>query len=82
MACPCPSGSLPAATAGSRCRAVLEAGWVSGAQTRRKPPILSSLLCPTADKYCPLLIKEGGMPLLRELIKMATARQETKEMAR
>lgn len=40
--------------------------------------------CPylIADKYCPLLIKEGGMPLLRDLIKMATARQETKEMAR
>ena len=44
--------------------------------------MLSALTPPTADKYCPLLIKEGGMPLLRDMIKMATARQETKEMAR
>ena len=45
--------------------------------------VLSALTPPpTADKYCPLLIKEGGMPLLRDMIKMATARQETKEMAR
>lgn len=34
-----------------------------------------------ADKYCPLLIKEGGIPLLKDMIKMASARQETKEMA-
>lgn len=43
---------------------------------------LYNLVSVYPDKYCPLLIKEGGMPLLRDLIKMATARQETKEMAR
>lgn len=45
-------------------------------------PSSATCSCFVADKYCPLLIKEGGMPLLRDLIKMATARQETKEMAR
>lgn len=40
------------------------------------------VLFPAADKYCPLLIKEGGIPLLKDMIKMASARQETKEMAR
>lgn len=44
--------------------------------------ITCCLPLPAADKYCPLLIKEGGLPLLRDMIKMATARQETKEMAR
>lgn len=43
---------------------------------------LYNLVSVYPDKYCPLLIKEGGMPLLRDVIKMATARQETKEMAR
>uniref|UniRef100_A0A2I3HGL6 Protein zer-1 homolog n=1 Tax=Nomascus leucogenys TaxID=61853 RepID=A0A2I3HGL6_NOMLE len=43
---------------------------------------LYNLVSVYPDKYCPLLIKEGGMPLLRDIIKMATARQETKEMAR
>ncbi|KAB0407084.1 hypothetical protein E2I00_004240, partial [Balaenoptera physalus] len=43
---------------------------------------LYNLVSVYPDKYCPLLIKEGGMPLLRDMIKMATARQETKEMAR
>ncbi|TKC35398.1 hypothetical protein EI555_005815, partial [Monodon monoceros] len=42
---------------------------------------LYNLVSVYPDKYCPLLIKEGGMPLLRDMIKMATARQETKEMA-
>lgn len=35
-----------------------------------------------ADKYCPLLIKEGGLPLLLDVLKMTTTRQETKDMAR
>uniref|UniRef100_A0A8I3Q9H3 Protein zer-1 homolog n=2 Tax=Canis lupus familiaris TaxID=9615 RepID=A0A8I3Q9H3_CANLF len=43
---------------------------------------LYNLVSVYPDKYCPLLIKEGGLPLLRDMIKMATARQETKEMAR
>ncbi|XP_045429573.1 protein zer-1 homolog isoform X3 [Pipistrellus kuhlii] len=43
---------------------------------------LYNLVSVYPDKYCPLLIKEGGMPLLKDMIKMATARQETKEMAR
>lgn len=65
----------------SNCRAVLETAWVSGDRLvdGHRPHYCSYLV---ADKYCPLLIKEGGMPLLRDLIKMGTARQETKEMAR
>ncbi|XP_078502719.1 protein zer-1 homolog [Lissotriton helveticus] len=43
---------------------------------------LYNLVSVYPDKYCPLLIKEGGMPLLRELVGMVTAREETKEMAR
>uniref|UniRef100_A0A8C9PK00 Protein zer-1 homolog n=1 Tax=Spermophilus dauricus TaxID=99837 RepID=A0A8C9PK00_SPEDA len=43
---------------------------------------LYNLVSVYPDKYCPLLVREGGMPLLRDVIKMATARQETKEMAR
>ncbi|MEJ1271740.1 zyg-11 related cell cycle regulator [Cricetulus griseus] len=43
---------------------------------------LYNLVSVYPDKYCPLLIKEGGLPLLKDLVKMATARQETKEMAR
>lgn len=43
---------------------------------------LYNLVSVYPDKYCPLMIKEGGMPLLRELVGMATAREETKEMAR
>lgn len=66
-------------------RAVLAAGvgfWARGQGKTSPDPLLSAPVSPTADKYCPLLIKEGGMPLLRDMIKMATARQETKEMAR
>ncbi|PIO38672.1 hypothetical protein AB205_0035860 [Aquarana catesbeiana] len=33
------------------------------------------------DKYCPLLIKEGGLPLLVDVVNMPTTRQETKDMA-
>uniref|UniRef100_A0A7M4FS40 Protein zer-1 homolog n=1 Tax=Crocodylus porosus TaxID=8502 RepID=A0A7M4FS40_CROPO len=43
---------------------------------------LYNLVSVYSDKYCPLLIKEGGIPLLKDMIKMASARQETKEMAR
>ncbi|XP_023793917.1 protein zer-1 homolog [Poecile atricapillus] len=43
---------------------------------------LYNLVSVYPDKYCPLLIKEGGIPLLKDMIKMASARQETKEMAR
>uniref|UniRef100_A0A8C8RT51 Protein zer-1 homolog n=1 Tax=Pelusios castaneus TaxID=367368 RepID=A0A8C8RT51_9SAUR len=43
---------------------------------------LYNLVSVYPDKYCPLLIKEGGMPLLKDVIKMASARQETTEMAR
>lgn len=58
-------------------------GWASGQPADGRPSLLTCTCpSPTADKYCPLLIKEGGMPLLRDVIKMATARQETKEMAR
>uniref|UniRef100_A0A803Y588 Protein zer-1 homolog n=1 Tax=Meleagris gallopavo TaxID=9103 RepID=A0A803Y588_MELGA len=42
---------------------------------------LYNLVSVYPDKYCPLLIKEGGIPLLKDMIKMASARQETKEMA-
>lgn len=53
--------------------------WATGCWKTSPIPCLP---LPAADKYCPLLIKEGGLPLLRDMIKMATARQETKEMAR
>ncbi|XP_070614569.1 protein zer-1 homolog isoform X2 [Erythrolamprus reginae] len=33
-------------------------------------------------KYCPLLIKEGGLQLLQDMIRMASARPETQEMGR
>ncbi|XP_026568052.1 protein zer-1 homolog isoform X2 [Pseudonaja textilis] len=33
-------------------------------------------------KYCPLLIKEGGLQLLQDMIQMASARPETQEMGR
>lgn len=81
MACPC---SLPAASFPQA--ATIETFWKQGGCLghRLVEGHPSSAPCSylVADKYCPLLIKEGGMPLLRDLIKMATARQETKEMAR
>ncbi|XP_060106949.1 protein zer-1 homolog [Heteronotia binoei] len=43
---------------------------------------LYNLVSVYPDKYCPLLIKEGGLLLLRDMIKMASARPETKEMGR
>lgn len=78
MACPC--SLLAGLSSGSNCRTVLETVGVWGQAVAEHGPHYCSYL--VADKYCPLLIKEGGMPLLRDLIKMVTARQETKEMAR
>ncbi|XP_069604144.1 protein zer-1 homolog [Ranitomeya imitator] len=43
---------------------------------------LYNLVSVYPDKYCPLLIKEGGLPLLLDVLKMTTTRQETKAMAR
>ncbi|XP_028570805.1 protein zer-1 homolog isoform X1 [Podarcis muralis] len=43
---------------------------------------LFNLVSVYPDKYCPLLIKEGGLLLLSDMIKMASARPETKEMGR
>nr|XP_060613514.1 protein zer-1 homolog [Anolis sagrei ordinatus] len=43
---------------------------------------LYNLVSVYPDKYCPLLIKEGGLLLLRDMIKMASSRPETKEMGR
>ncbi|XP_068104613.1 protein zer-1 homolog [Hyperolius riggenbachi] len=43
---------------------------------------LYNLVSVYPDKYCPLLIKEGGLPLLVEVVNMPTTRQETKDMAR
>ncbi|XP_029115586.1 protein zer-1 homolog isoform X2 [Scleropages formosus] len=34
------------------------------------------------DKYCPLLIREGGMALLQGVLEMDTSQAETKDMAR
>ncbi|XP_030063763.1 protein zer-1 homolog isoform X1 [Microcaecilia unicolor] len=42
---------------------------------------LYNLVSVYPDKYCPLLIREGGMPLLKDMINMPSTRQETKEMA-
>ncbi|XP_072840686.1 protein zer-1 homolog [Pogona vitticeps] len=43
---------------------------------------LYNLVSVYPDKYCPLLFKEGGLVLLADMINMATARPETKEMGR
>ncbi|OCT57918.1 protein zer-1 homolog [Xenopus laevis] len=43
---------------------------------------LYNLVSVYPDKYCPLLIKEGGLPLLTDLINMPSAHEETKDMAR
>ncbi|KAJ6654622.1 hypothetical protein lerEdw1_006775 [Lerista edwardsae] len=43
---------------------------------------LYNLVSVYPDKYCPLLMKEGGIILLRDMINMASARSETKEMGR
>ncbi|KAM9324890.1 protein zer-1 homolog [Gastrophryne carolinensis] len=43
---------------------------------------LYNLVSVYPDKYCPLLIKEGGLPLLVNILNMPVTHQETKEMAR
>ncbi|XP_053551708.1 protein zer-1 homolog [Bombina bombina] len=43
---------------------------------------LYNLVSVYPDKYCPLLIKEGGLPLLIDVVSMASSHQETKDMAR
>uniref|UniRef100_A0A8C5R0M1 Protein zer-1 homolog n=1 Tax=Leptobrachium leishanense TaxID=445787 RepID=A0A8C5R0M1_9ANUR len=43
---------------------------------------LYNLVSVYPDKYCPLLIKEGGLPLLGDVVGMASSHEETKEMAR
>ncbi|XP_028664420.1 protein zer-1 homolog [Erpetoichthys calabaricus] len=43
---------------------------------------LYNLISVYPDKYCPLLIKENGIALLKRVLELESARQETKEMAR
>ncbi|XP_043914059.1 protein zer-1 homolog [Protopterus annectens] len=43
---------------------------------------LYNLISVYPDKYCPLLIKEGGIALLEKVLQMESSRLETKEMAR
>ncbi|KAJ8384906.1 hypothetical protein AAFF_G00197140 [Aldrovandia affinis] len=43
---------------------------------------LYSLLCVYPDKYCPLLIKEGGISLLQEVLALESSHEETKDMAK
>ncbi|XP_053329038.1 protein zer-1 homolog [Spea bombifrons] len=43
---------------------------------------LYNLVSVYPDKYCPLLIKEGGLPLLIDVVNMPSTHQETKDMAR
>jgi len=35
-----------------------------------------------ASKYCPLLIKEGGVTLLEKVLELDSSDPETKDMAR
>lgn len=35
-----------------------------------------------ASKYCPLLIKEGGISLLEKVLELDSSQPETKDMAR
>uniref|UniRef100_A0A9J7XZ68 Protein zer-1 homolog n=1 Tax=Cyprinus carpio carpio TaxID=630221 RepID=A0A9J7XZ68_CYPCA len=46
------------------------------------PPPLSLSLWSVASKYCPLLIKEGGVILLQKVLELESSHQETKDMAR
>lgn len=44
---------------------------------------LSSSFSPSAaNKYCPLLIKEGGIRLLEKVLELESSQPETKDMAR
>lgn len=40
------------------------------------------VLCFAASKYCPLLIKEGGISLLEKVLELDSSHPETKDMAR
>ena len=35
-----------------------------------------------ASKYCPLLIKEGGIALLEQVLELDSSHDDTKDMAR
>ncbi|XP_051960878.1 protein zer-1 homolog [Xyrauchen texanus] len=43
---------------------------------------LFNLVSVYPDKYCPLLIKEGGIALLQKVLELESSHQETKDMAR
>ncbi|KAL4609566.1 hypothetical protein GN956_G23626 [Arapaima gigas] len=43
---------------------------------------LYNLVSVYPSKYCPLLIKEGGMVLLQKVLELQTSHEETKDMAR
>uniref|UniRef100_A0A672L9H3 Protein zer-1 homolog n=1 Tax=Sinocyclocheilus grahami TaxID=75366 RepID=A0A672L9H3_SINGR len=43
---------------------------------------LYNLVSVYCDKYCPLLIKEGGVILLQKVLELESSHQETKDMAR
>lgn len=51
---------------------------------REKSHKLSFLnhFCSAAAKYCPLLIKEGGISLLEKVLELESSHPETKDMAR
>ncbi|KAM6431524.1 protein zer-1 homolog [Python bivittatus] len=56
--------------------------WISPVSQHWATWALYNLVSVYPDKYCPLLIKEGGLLLLQDMIQMASARPETKEMGR
>ncbi|XP_026568048.1 protein zer-1 homolog isoform X1 [Pseudonaja textilis] len=56
--------------------------WVSPVSQHWATWALYNLVSVYPDKYCPLLIKEGGLQLLQDMIQMASARPETQEMGR
>ncbi|KAI1882445.1 hypothetical protein AGOR_G00250820 [Albula goreensis] len=43
---------------------------------------LYNLVTVYPDKYCPLLVREGGLSLLQQLLGFESSHQETKDMAR
>lgn len=43
---------------------------------------ISHLFHSAASKYCPLLIKEGGMTLLEKVLELESSHPDTKDMAR
>ncbi|XP_070811849.1 protein zer-1 homolog [Pituophis catenifer annectens] len=56
--------------------------WVSPVSQHWATWALYNLVSVYPDKYCPLLIKEGGLQLLQDMIQMASARPETQAMGR